>query len=200
MKQGWWIAIVAVVGVVLAFLLFPRPDTGAALPGASPDVAKPGRPTPAGDQAAGETPRGAVDPSRVRTGIKPGQEGLVAKRNRPEVIYASKLVTPFSAIRYGLIKDGSEEAKTLVDHIATVMTALHDMRLDPDSMTWDELQAKTDAQIAEIKASKFATNDQVVKSLERYDQFITEYKTAKQAEGTPGATPAPAPTEGEEAQ
>ena len=32
MNQRWWIAIVGVVGIGLAFLLFPKPNTGEDIP------------------------------------------------------------------------------------------------------------------------------------------------------------------------
>ena len=94
----------AVVGIVLAVLLFPRPDTGGAVPGSGSDQHRPaelrrrsGARAGRGDPAPVEA---AVDPERVVTGPKPGTEALMAARNRPEAIYAGKIITPLSAIRY----------------------------------------------------------------------------------------------------
>jgi hypothetical protein len=189
MRQRWWIAIVAVVGVGLAILLFPRPDTGEALPDGGGAVAS-ADPAAASGKAPTARPKlPEVDPTRVRTGVKPGMEDLVAKRNRPEAVYASKLVTPFSSIRYTLVKEGSEPARALADEVGKVMADLRTMRLDPDAMAWADLEAKTNAMMAQVKASPFASNEQIVRSSQKYEDYLAEYRTAKEAEAN--GTPAP---------
>jgi hypothetical protein len=219
MNQRWWIAIVAIVGIGLAFLLFPRPDTGGDIPDPDPQN-QPFK----GAKRDPNQPRPPIPPDRVSTGPKPGMEELVAKRNRVEVVYATKLVTPFSAMRYTLSREGSPEAKALADEVAATMGELRTIRLDPDSMTWEEMQAKTDAMIAKVAASPYSKDPSITKSLERYKQFITEYEQAKSGQPvpapagedeevpgappspggvpmtpgvTPGAAPAPAPTPGD---
>jgi hypothetical protein len=192
MRQRWWIAIVAVVGIGLAILLFPRPDTGEAIEGTDP-----------ASQAVAEgkapRPRAPADPNRERPGVRPGMEEVAAKRNRPEAIYASKLVTPFSSIRYTLVKEGSEPAKALAEEISGTMAELRTVRLDPDAQAWDDLQAKTDAMIAKVKASPFATNEQITRSLKRYDDFVAEYHKAIEAGGaTVPSTPPPGTIDQEE--
>ncbi|MEQ1503772.1 MAG: hypothetical protein ABMB14_16145 [Myxococcota bacterium] len=206
MRQRWWIAIVAVVGIGLAVLLFPRPDTGQDIPDADPTntdplnfdgqpSGKPGRVARAPGEAgeAGE-PGTAMPP-------KPGTEPRSATRSRPEVVYASKLVTPFSAIRYTLMKTkDNPDAVALADEIKTLSNAeLRQIRLDPDAVTWDQLQSKTDPMIAKVAASSFATDPTIAKALERYKQFVAEYHEVKANGGTlpaaaegEGTTPNPA--------
>ena len=98
MNQRWSIAIVAVVGIGLAMLLFPRPDTGGSIPGSDPANVDPlgfenGKNLP---------PNSGVNPSVVgkprarstRTtsarARSRGSRNRIAQRNRPEAIYASK--------------------------------------------------------------------------------------------------------------
>jgi hypothetical protein len=180
MNQRWWIAIVGIVGIGLAFLLFPRPDTGEDIPDPDPQ----NQPFKNAKREPGK-PRAPIDPNRISTGPKPGMEELVAKRNRIEVVYATKLVTPFSAMRYTLSREGSPEAKALAEEIAATMGELRTIRLDPDAMTWTEMQTKTDAMIAKVVASPFASDPSITKSLERYKQFIAEYEQAKSGQPVP---------------
>jgi hypothetical protein len=180
MNQRWWIAIVGIVGIGLALLLFPRPDTGEDIPDPDPQ----NQPFKNGKRDPNKA-RPPIDPSRVSTGPKPGMEELVAKRNRPEVVYATKLVTPFSAMRYTLSREGSPEAKAMAEEVAATLGELRTIRLDPDAMTWAEMQTKTDAMIAKVAASPFATDPSITKSLERYKQFIAEYEQAKSGQPVP---------------
>lgn len=224
MRQRWWIAVVAVVGIGLAILLFPRPDTGEDIPAANPDNASPldfGNDAPPrrdrGDGLTARAPgaegattaRPELDP-RLRGGPKPGTEALMEKRNRPEVVYASKLVTPFSAIRYTLMRLKDDPAAlALAEEVGAVSNSeLRTIRLDPDTVTWDELEAKMQPAIDKVTASSYASDPTIAKALERYKQFVAEYHDAKanapkpgEAEGVPGVdgpekTPA-APGEGE---
>lgn len=189
MNQRWWLAIVGIVAVGLVFLLFPRPDTGEDIPDPDPQNA----PFKEGKR---NRPKAPVDPERVATGPNPAQEAVREKRNRPEVAYATKLVTPFSAMRYTLAREGSAEAKALADEVAATMGEIRTIRLDPDAMTWEEMKTKTDAMIAKIEASKFASDPSIIKSLERYRQFIGEYEQAKSGQPVPGSSDAAHPAPG----
>lgn len=204
MNQRWWIAIVAVVGIGLAVLLFPRPDTGGDIPGANPGNVDPTDfkngenlpPNSAVNPRIVGRPRPAIDPDRVRSGIKPGAENRAALRNRPEAIYASKLITPFSAIRFTLMKEGSEPAKALAEEVGSLMNDdLRKVRLDPDSVPWADLEKEMDATVATIAASPFASDETIARSLGRYKEFIDEYHSAKAPvpPGTPSDAPPGAP-------
>ena len=207
MRQRWWIGVVAVVGIVLAVLLFPRPDTGADIPTVDPTNKDPldfgvERPTPAGP---GPRAGRAQDvPDRIRTGPKPGSEALTAARNRPEIVYSGKIIAPWSAIRYVLLKVGTPEAKALADELGDgVMDDLRKIRTsdDPEGL-WASTEPKMAETAAKLAASPWGSDETVVKSLERYQLLLKEFQEAKAnggvappAEGeTPtveGAKPAP---------
>lgn len=200
MNQRWWIAIVAVVGIGLAVLLFPRPDTGDGISGSQPGGAvavgeEGGATVSGGTTSVGKPPRPPINPDRIRTGVKPGTEGRAAQRNRPEAVYASKLITPLSAMRYTLMKEGSEPAKALAEEIGTLMNEdLRKIRLDPDAVPWPALETRMDETVAHVQASPFASDETITKSLSRYKEFIAEYHQAKSTEGTaPADIPAGAP-------
>jgi hypothetical protein len=198
MKQRWWIAIVAVLGIGLAVLLFPRPDTGGQVPvgdaGGEPVVFEDGEAPEHGMSAVAPGARRVRPPEagqkRKRPTAKPPSV-LRERRSRTEVIYASKLVTPFSAIRYTLMRMGDDAAaQALAEDVGVVLNGdIRTMRLDPDSTNWDDLQVKTDAAIAQVAASSFAKDPTISKSLERYQEFVAEYHEAKASGGTPAADP-----------
>lgn len=182
MNQRWWIAIVGVVGIGLAFLLFPRPDTGDDIPAPNPANTDPFK------EGAKRKSRPPIDPSRISTDPtqKPGMAELIEKRNRPEVVYATKLVTPFSAMRYNLSRTGADDAKALADEIAATMAELRNMRTNPDGMAWADLQSKTDAMINKVAASPYGSDESIVKSITKYKGFIAEYEAAKSGAPIPG--------------
>lgn len=193
MQQRWWVVLVAVVGVGLAVLLFWPPSNGGKVEGGAHEGAVSFDGNIAGQGAAAvnpNAPRGAPPPiARPGANITaPGEAEQVAKRSRPESVYASKLVSPFSAIRYALARKDTPEAKALMEEIGTLMGDLRIMRQNPDAMTWAELQAKTDALIAKVEGSPWGTEETVQKGVERYRAFLAEYEVARSA-------PVPATTE-----
>lgn len=210
MQQRWWIGVVAIVGIGLAILLFPRPDTGEEIPDADPtnidplDFSDKGELPPGSainPRLAGKV-RKTIDPDRKITGPKPGQEELIAKRNRPESVFAGKIVAPWSGIRYVLMKDASPEAITLSDEINLLMSDLRTLRQDPDAIPWADAEDKMNAAAEKVAASRFAADPTVTQGLERYKSILAEYHAAAAAPpagDTPeGATPeTPAPQEGE---
>lgn len=200
MNQRWWIAIVGVVGIGLAFLLFPRPNTGEDIPDPNPQNIDPFKEGAKRKPGKAKPP---IDPARISTDPmqKPGMKEIMEKRNRPEVVYATKLVTPFSAMRYTLAREGSEEAKALAAEIGETMAVMRTIRTDPDAMTWEEMQTKTDAMIAKVAATPFASNEAIVQAFEKYKTFIAEYEEAKSAPPAedPAGTPDEAPSEQGEA-
>ena len=202
MRQRWWIGVVAVVGIVLAVLLFPRPDTGADVPAVDPTNKDPldfgvERPTPAAaGPGAGARARAQNDPDRVMTGPKPGSEALTASRNRPEIVYSGKIIAPWSAIRYVLLKVGTPEAKTLADELGDgVMDDLRKIRTseDPEGL-WASTEPKMAETAAKVAASPWGSDETVVKSIERYELLLKEFHEAKANGGAPpeGETPEPA--------
>ncbi|MEZ4237512.1 MAG: hypothetical protein R3F59_15475 [Myxococcota bacterium] len=195
MKQRWWIAIVAVLGIGLAILLFPRPDTGGTVQ--PPAEGEDGQPAvveaPQGGVAAtapGAKRQGPRGGKGKRPAVKPPSV-LQERRSRPEVIYASKIVTPFSAIRYTLSRMKDDPgAKALSDEVGKVANGeIRTMRMDPDSIDWDSLQRATDAVIQQVRQSPYASDPTIAKALERYGETVTEYHQTKENGGTPPVDP-----------
>lgn len=189
MQQRWWIAVVAVVGIGLAVLLFPRPDTGEDIPDADPTNVDPLDFSDKGDLPPGSAinpklagkVRKTIDPDRKLTGPKPGTEELIAKRNKPEAVFAGKIVAPWSGIRYVLMKDGSPEATALSDEINVLMGDLRTLRNDPSAMPWAEVEAKMNTAAEKVAASRFASDPTVTQGLDRYKTILAEYHAAASA-------------------
>ncbi len=214
MNGRWWIAGVAVVGLVLAFLLMPRPDTGADIPDADPTNVDPANFKKDTELAPGTvvSPRASsrrrdFDLDGAVTGVKPGTEEFIAKRNRPEIVYSGKIVAPWSAMKYVLLKDGSDEAKALADEIGTsIMAPLRGVRTSADPReAMDAIEPAMASMAVKVEASSWATDDTVAKSLARYHGYIEEYHQALDSAGVPAqggdaADPAAVPAqEGEPA-
>lgn len=201
MQQRWWIAVVAVVGVGLAIMLFPRPNTGDGVgtePGAAPEFQERTNGTAAvNPNVAGNRGRVSAPPGADLSA--PGEAEQIAKRSTPESVYASKLVSPFSAIRYTLAKKETPDAKGLIDEIGALMTDLRQVRNDPSAEAWKGLIAKTDAVMAKVQASPWASDENIAKAGERYKAFLAEYEVAKTA-AAQNPAPAQTPAPGEEAQ
>lgn len=192
MKGRWWIAVVAALGLVLAFLLMPKPNTGV-------DVVRPdGQASPAPSPGAGAGvepgtvvrsdrtgPRPEKDLSRMVTGQKPGMERFLEHRNRPEVVYSGKLIAPWAAVRYILLKDGSDDAKALADELNQgVLTDLRGIRNEEDSRAAMDAVEPEMAKAAEtVRASKWADDPTVAQAMTRYEALLVEYHQALDSQG-----------------
>ena len=94
MQQRWWLVAVAVIGVGLAVLLIPRPDTGSDIPEPAPPAPAPARPAP----------------SEMIPGPPPGAEKVIAERKRPSAQASKKLAAPWGGIRRKLGGAGTPDA------------------------------------------------------------------------------------------
>lgn len=199
MRQRWWIGVVALVGIVLAVLLFPRPDTGADITvDATSDDPDDEGVASNDDQQATRRDRRERRAGRVGTGPKPGAAAALAARHRPEIVYSSKIIAPWSAIRYVLLKEGTPEAKTLADELGNgVMAELRNIRNAEDvESSWLAAEPKMAEAATKVAASSWGKNETVVKSLDRYRLLLAEFHQAKENGGTApapeGETPKPA--------
>ncbi|MBX2803852.1 MAG: hypothetical protein KTR31_39615 [Myxococcales bacterium] len=181
--QRWWIAIVAVVGIGLAILLFPRPDTGQDIPDVAPTNAD------AGDFDGDGTPeprlrkKGRKNNS-VMEGHKEGLERLAEIRSRPDAVHAGKLTAPWSTIRYALMKANDDEANALADDIAKVLAPLQSARRDPTTgKPFEEMETTLKDLEQRVAASKWAEEESVSIALARHREILEEYHAAV-AEGT----------------
>lgn len=187
MQQRWWIAVVAVLGIGLAVLLFPRPDTGEDIPEADPTNTNPL------DFEA--NPEGTVRPARAKqekkrrkgaTGPKPGMERIMELRNRPDAVFAGKLTAPWAAIRYTLMKQQDEDASILADEIGKVLADLQIARRDPTkTRAFDDLEENLAALEEKVLASPWADDETIAASLERQNNMLEEFHEADAKEGTP---------------
>ena len=114
-------------------------------------------------------------------------------RNRPEVIYSGKLIAPWAAVRYILLKDGSDDAKALADELNQgVLTDLRAIRTEEDSRAaMDALEPDMVAAREKVGASAWASDPTVAQALTRYDALLTEYHQALDSQGV-GTAPEPA--------
>ncbi len=177
--QRWVLAGVAVVGIVLAILLFPRPDTGqsAAPPGTSVQSPKPG------DGPARRRRKGRPDKPRADEETSPAL--IVELRSQPEAVYAGRLIAPWSAVRYALMRADDATATALADDIRDVLVVLQSGRRDPRDMTDFEATAGELSDLAErVRDSAWADEEIVQKALKRHDIAIAEYRAIKDSTGT----------------
>jgi hypothetical protein len=188
MQQRWWLFGVGAVGIVLAILLFPRPDTGDDMPAPDPSNIDPTnfrteKPL-SGAIRPGATPRPKLPEDRMRTGPKPGMEEIRELRSTPAAVYSAKFQGPFSGIRYALRKEGSDEARALSDEIAPIIEALRDNRRDPSSNPMDALLPQLAATIEKVSSSPFGELPDVIAAVQQYEKVLAEYEEAIAAAGT----------------
>lgn len=179
--QRWWIVGVAVVGIALAVLLFPRPDTGD-IPEPNPKIV---------DPLDFETPgKASKQKMKAVTGPRPGMERLIELRSQPDAVYAGKLTAPWSAVRYALLKEFPEddtEAAEIADDIRTVLATLQSGRRDPTMVpplaeTVESLESLEER----LESSpRFTENETIAKGLKRYALTLTEYHAANRDGNAP---------------
>lgn len=188
MQQRWWLFGVGAVGIVLAVLLFPRPDTGSDMPDPDPSNIDPmnfkeEKPL-SGAVRPGFTPKPKTDPARMRTGTKPEMEEILEKRGQPAAIYSAKLQGPLGALKYALRKEGSDEARALSDELTPVITELRTNRRDPDQFPMEELLPKVAEAVDSVRNSAFGDNPDVTSAIEQYESVLVEYEEALASGGT----------------
>jgi len=186
MSQRWWLVGVAVVGVVLAVLLVPRPDTGADIPDPDPTntdpldfkapapapapapTPTPATPEPQEDYGMRRTPPVKVEGEEPN--ITPEQKAFIEKRNAPEPTAARAMVGPMGSIRRQLSIDGSDEAKAMIAKIAPVQAELSDIGQNPDTTNdLGTVVSRMDSVIGDVKTSKWYADPIVKSSVQRYE-------------------------------
>jgi hypothetical protein len=164
MQQRWWILAVAVLGIGLAVLLIPRPDTGD-IPELPPEEPAPAPVRP---------PR--PDKADLIPGPPPGAEKAIAQRNRPSAKMSRELAAPLGAIRFTLSRLGTDEAKGLADRVGEVQKkfANHISDLEGDL---DVIIDEFDPLVAELK-SNYGDNTDIAKSVERYEAGVESWNNS----------------------
>jgi len=187
MKRNWWIAVVAVFGIGLAILLFPRPDTGGD-PMTGRVTPSATVPTQANADATPSTPR-PVPASRMGPDTRPEALEYKARRSTPESVYANMLVGPVAGLKYSIRKAPNQTAEvaTLEEKIDAVVTELREVRNDPAGRPWSEIEASVEALLTMVTSSSYGTNPDVMRSVDRARMLMSQYHT--DPHGTGGTTP-----------
>jgi len=189
MSQRWWLVGVAGVGVVLAVLLVPRPDTGADIPEANPENTRPldfkqdpvAAPTPAPAPTrrakAEEAPKVGLKrgpmPERVapeNANLSPEQKEWIERRNAKDPTAARAMGGPMGELRRQLYLDGSDEAKALIAKIAPVQAEMNDLGQNPDpSADLAGVVSRMDSVMDDVKSSKWYSDPIVKAQVARYE-------------------------------
>jgi len=190
MSQRWWLIGVAIVGVILAVLLVPRPDTGVDIPDADPANTRPldfkANPVAAPPPAPSPSPvreytedepfglksrppeREAVPDDEKN--LSPEQKAFIEARMAKDPTAARAMVGPIGGIRRQLHVDGSDEAKALIARIAPVQAELSDIGQQPGSEgDIQDVVGRMDSLMDEVKSSKWYSDPLVKSSVGRYE-------------------------------
>jgi len=182
MQQKWWLILAGIIGIGLAVVLFPRPDTGEAIPEADLSNAD-----PLNFQEPGQERPSAAPPSRdkivKRREMRPhdmkGRLPLAVSASRrqadPEAILAGRASGPWTIIRRQLILAKTDDGKQIADRIAPLVTDLRTIRRDPMALNWDEVVAQQRSLADEVRANEEWMADETTrKSVERLDTLFAE--------------------------
>ncbi len=186
MKRWELVAATIAGGVVLAFLLFPPPDTG--------DL--PNAPLPAGaiDNRGPMRVGKQIDRSKMPTsGPTPIAMETIKRMNLPDALYAGRLTSPLMVMRRDLQLRNEEAAETLGKRIDPLIGLLREQRRNPEAHSLPDLIEQSRAWIDEVKASQFADDPEISAQYARFDQFVLEYEQAKANPAAPADAPAAAP-------
>jgi len=209
--QRWWLVVAGVVGIGLAVLLVPRPDTGDAVadreavkvePGAGPidDGSEPtlvGR-TPVTDASPAIGPDGVphmLQPSgTIEYGKVPGDSNpraarMSARVDTPEGRYAGKALAPWTQVRRELAEQTADAGEIQVE----VDRMIDDMRVmlrDPPGTDAAEIEKRQVELISQLRASEY-NDPEMEKMLTLLDTRLEEYRADRDASPTPseGTTP-----------
>ena len=196
--QRWWLVVAGILGVALAVLLIPRPDTGGEVrerPIGEIDVEDPARRGDEGLVTVGTRPGGGMgeigpdgqpiagDPASGeivrRDEPNPKAAALAARRDVPEVRYAGKALAPWTQVRRLLsMKSGENddpELAALRDRADEMTRDLRLMLRDPSRVDWAGFEAAQAELAADIRASSH-TDAEVEKMLTLVDERMVEYR------------------------
>lgn len=209
MQQKWWLVAAGIVGIVLAVLLFPRPDTGSDVPPPDPTNTRPldfkadqaaqkreerrrsTRTLPLRRDAMGErTEVGALGERRLsegRGGPNPIAAELAKRRGAPDAVYAGRASGPWTMIRRQLMTQQKDnpEAQAIAEELGTLILDLRNKRRNPDEgEDYAVLEARQKELMKRVRAESSWTEDPVVAaSLGRLDEMLAEYHNPPAADG-----------------
>ncbi len=183
MQQKWWLIAAGVVGIGLAVILFPRPDTGERIPEADMTNADPlnfQEPGQEKTEVSRPGPRSkAVKRGLTHRELTKGPMPMAQAGNRrkaaPEAIFAGRASGPWTIIRRQLILTETEEGKALADEIAPLVADLRSVRRDPMALDWEEVVARQLSMADRIRENETWMADETTqKSVDRLDSIFEE--------------------------
>jgi len=202
-KKWLWLAGASVIGLILAILMMPSPDTGSDIPeldrtiknprdfSGDPEVAavtpppiKPGEPPHPGKRTRPEAPgtpniRRDLIPTDNRAGPNPIAAQVLARQMEPESVFAGRASAPFTLIRRQLLMNGSDEAKEIADDAADLIGSLRENRRNPEAHDWADLDDQMQTIANQLRGSEYESDPHIAQSLERLDSILAEFDAAK---------------------
>lgn len=181
--QRWWLVVAGIVGIGLAVLLIPRPDTGGEIPSQDlSGIEVPQTRTPQADEGvirAKRRPDGSRDRtmmgsrddgSTVRTKeatidpapgavtrINPKASRLDMRRNTPETQYARKTLAPWTQLRRLVAQQGPTEGEglQLLRELESMNSDVREMMREPWNFDGAEMAQRTESLIERVRDSEF---------------------------------------------
>ena len=208
--QRWWLVVAGVVGIGLAVLLVPRPDTGddvsdrpvaSVMPGA-PARADDGEPTLVGRSPVREGQPTALGPDGTPLFETPGMVGtgkepslnpraarLSARMDTPEGRYAGKALAPWTQVRR-LIAMKTTDAGELGTDVERMVEDMRTMLRDPPGTDAADIEKRQVEIIAEIRESTYH-DEEVEKMLTLIETRLDEYRADRDGTATAPSEPIP---------
>lgn len=202
MQQKWWLVAAGIVGIGLAILLFPRPDTGdfpEADPtnrrpldfrGDAPDrrVAMPPGTVPSATDAPPERRVTSPASERLRVDVPRNGPNPIAAINlkniTQESIHAGRAAGPWTVIRRQLLRmEGDPDALAFAEEFDEMLEKLRQLRIEPESGDYAALEREQKRFLETLKSREAWMADPILKAAaDRLDLIHNAYHEALAAE------------------
>ncbi|NCG17736.1 MAG: hypothetical protein GWP91_01820 [Rhodobacterales bacterium] len=197
MQQQWWLITAGFVGLGLAFILMPRPDTGESLEVDPTNVA----PLDFDGNAVVNDPKHismnrtkSADPSKLRVtrrdqipiqkrmGANPVAAAQLKARSTPDAVYAGRVSGPLAGARRQLMLMEDEDAKAHGESLAQIILDLRALRRTPDEYEWAPIQAEVQAFLDAMNARPDWLEDSIINQVVvNVEKLLVEHEEAKNA-------------------
>lgn len=202
-----WIPVAGVVGIGLALLLIPRPDTGGDVPEAdlgsvegpttfvNPKEARAAARAKAREEREAAAARGEpVAPAPSSEPGGPDPLGLQERRVRPEVaerqhqrlrpeyVMANKTSTPWTVARgeIGISQPADAGRERLLEDIDLLLSDLEVIKQDPNKWDWATIEARQRNLMTSVERSGRMTDD-IRSAFGTLNQHLGSYGEAQKA-------------------